>query len=63
MECATLGAAAWRKSSHSSDTGGSCVETARLASAVAVRDSKRPDSPHLTVSAPAFTAFLRHAAP
>lgn len=58
VECATFGAAAWRKSSYSGDTGGECVEVAALSAAVAVRDSKVPDGPHFTVSAPAFRAFL-----
>ncbi|MEV5574815.1 DUF397 domain-containing protein [Spirillospora sp. NPDC052269] len=36
----------WRKSSHSSSTGGDCVEVARLASdAVGLRDSKNPTGP------------------
>ncbi|MGX6740994.1 DUF397 domain-containing protein [Streptomyces xantholiticus] len=43
-----LGAAAWRKSSYSGDTGGQCVEVADLAPHVAVRDSKNPDGPALT---------------
>ncbi|MCT2590432.1 DUF397 domain-containing protein [Streptomyces sp. N2-109] len=51
----------WRKSSYSSDTGGSCVEVAALPAAVAVRDSKDPEGPHFTVSAPAFSAFLAFA--
>ncbi|AXK34190.1 DUF397 domain-containing protein [Streptomyces armeniacus] len=62
VECAALGAAAWRKSSHSSDTGGECVEVAALPAAIAVRDSKNPDGPHLTVSTEAFAAFVRSAA-
>ncbi|MFC5182842.1 DUF397 domain-containing protein [Actinomadura harenae] len=33
----------WRKSSHSSSTGGDCVEVARLApNTVGIRDSKNP---------------------
>jgi hypothetical protein len=63
IECATLGPANWSKSSYSSDTGGECVECAALGpAAVAVRDSKRPDGPHLTVPAPGFAAFVRAAA-
>ncbi|MCZ7430810.1 DUF397 domain-containing protein [Streptomyces sp. WMMC1477] len=61
VECATLNGATWRKSSYSGDTGGSCVETAALPHAVAVRDSKRPDGPALTLSPAAFTAFVRAA--
>jgi hypothetical protein len=50
----------WRKSSHSSDTGGDCVECAMFTSAlVAVRDSKSPDGPHLTLPAAGFAAFVQ----
>ncbi|MBW1599553.1 DUF397 domain-containing protein [Streptomyces sp. JJ38] len=41
--------------------GGDCVETAALPHAVAVRDSKRPDGPVLSLSPAAFTAFVRAA--
>ncbi|MEE1928720.1 DUF397 domain-containing protein [Streptomyces sp. TRM 70351] len=58
VECATLHGAAWRKSSHSGDDGGSCVEVAGLPHLVAIRDSKRPDGPALTLSPAAFTAFI-----
>ncbi|MCZ7413814.1 DUF397 domain-containing protein [Streptomyces sp. WMMC897] len=61
VECATLNGATWRKSSYSGGTGGDCVETAALPHAVAVRDSKRPDGPALTLSPAAFTAFVRAA--
>jgi hypothetical protein len=38
-----LAAAGWRKSSHSGNNGGDCVEVAgNLRDAVAVRDSKDP---------------------
>lgn len=33
----------WRKSSHSDDGGGSCVEVALSAVVAVVRDSKNPD--------------------
>lgn len=49
----------WRKSSHSGDTGGSCVEIADMpGSTVVVRDSKKPAGPILTLRPAAFTAFL-----
>jgi hypothetical protein len=48
----------WRKSSHSGDQG-ECVEVAALPSgAIAVRDSKNPDGPHLTLSRRAFRTLL-----
>ncbi|MGA4840692.1 DUF397 domain-containing protein [Streptomyces sp. G45] len=62
VECAPLNGAAWRKSSYSGDTGGHCVEVAALAPHIAVRDSKHPDGPVVTVAAEAFTAFVTAAA-
>jgi len=47
----------WRKSSHSADNGGDCVEVAGLPSIVAVRDSKNPGDPALALSRRAFRAF------
>jgi hypothetical protein len=52
MNTPDLSAARWRKSSHSTDTGGDCVEVAGLPGAIAVRDSKNPDG--------AALAFGRH---
>ncbi|GAA2995179.1 toxin [Streptomyces fulvorobeus] len=53
------GAARWRKSSHSNGDGGDCVEVADgLVGIVPVRDSKVPDGPVLTVTAPAWTSFV-----
>lgn len=48
----------WRKSSHSGDEGGNCLEVARGPAAVHVRDSTRPHGPVLTVSGPAWTAAV-----
>lgn len=49
----------WRKSSYSSDQGGECVEIAEApAATVAVRDSKNPTGPVLTIAPATFTAFL-----
>ncbi|GGW43929.1 hypothetical protein GCM10010340_22610 [Streptomyces griseoloalbus] len=49
----------WRKSSYSGDTGGSCVEVADMpTSAIAVRDSKNPAGPILTLGPAAFATFL-----
>ncbi|MFR9727280.1 DUF397 domain-containing protein [Streptomyces sp. MS19] len=49
---------AWRKSSYSDGSGGNCVEIAVLGGAVAVRDSKAPDQPHLLIPRDRFTALL-----
>ncbi|AWW39820.1 MULTISPECIES: DUF397 domain-containing protein [Streptomyces] len=59
VECAPLsGDLAWRKSSYSGDEGGNCVEIAEAPCAVAVRDSKTPTGPVMSVAPAAFTAFV-----
>ncbi len=49
----------WRKSSY---TGGAtddrCVEVARLAHGIAVRDSKHPEHGHLALTREGFAALL-----
>jgi hypothetical protein len=54
--------AGWRKSSHSNGgQQGSCVEVARrLPGVVAVRDSKDPDGPVLTLSPDEWARFTAH---
>ena len=48
----------WRKSSYSSDQGGNCLEVADLRNdRRAVRDSKNPTGPVLTVTPAAWSAF------
>ncbi|WP_371592865.1 DUF397 domain-containing protein [Streptomyces virginiae] len=65
----------WRKSSYSGTNGGECVECSPLGTAawrtascggttggdgrVVVRDSKNPGGPVFTVTAAAFTTFVR----
>nr|WP_239146561.1 DUF397 domain-containing protein [Streptomyces sp. SID10815] len=59
VECATLGDVAWHKASYSGDQGGSCLEVAEApCAAVALRDSKNPSGPILTVRPGAFGAFV-----
>lgn len=54
-----LSRAEWRKASKSSSNGGACVEVARnLPGIVAVRDSKDPRGPVLTVSRDDWADFL-----
>ncbi|MEV7063632.1 DUF397 domain-containing protein [Streptomyces collinus] len=49
----------WRKSSYSSDQGGQCLEVAETpAATVAVRDSKTPAGPILTLDPATFTTFV-----
>ncbi|WP_409472416.1 DUF397 domain-containing protein [Streptomyces sp. HC307] len=59
VECAPLGSLAWRKSSRSSDQGGDCVEIAETPhTTLAIRDSKNPAGPILTLDPAAFTTFV-----
>lgn len=54
----------WRKSSHSGSGGQGgqeCVELAQLDTAVAVRDSKFPDSGYLTLDQERFASFVSRA--
>jgi hypothetical protein len=54
-----LSRAIWRKSARSNN-GGACVEVAtNLPGIVAIRDSKNPDGPALTVSSDDWQAFIR----
>ncbi|KUO04094.1 DUF397 domain-containing protein [Streptomyces caeruleatus] len=59
VECVPLGALAWRKSSHSSDQGGECIEIAETPhTTIAIRDSKNPAGPIVTLDPAAFTTFV-----
>ncbi|MFV0136265.1 DUF397 domain-containing protein [Streptomyces sp. HMX87] len=58
VECSPLGPLAWRKSTYSGDQGGNCVEIAELPATVAVRDSKNPAGPVLTLGPAAFATFV-----
>ncbi len=49
----------WRKSTYSGDQGGQCLEVAHTPeAAVAIRDSKNPAGPILTLDPAAFTTFV-----
>jgi hypothetical protein len=49
----------WRKSSHSNDQGGSCLEVLDgHRRGVPVRDSKNPHGPAVIVPASAWSAFV-----
>ncbi|MEU2929594.1 DUF397 domain-containing protein [Streptomyces sp. NPDC007251] len=56
-DCVEL-ACVWRKSTHSDGEGGECLEVALHPTAIHIRDSKTPTTPHLTVSPAAWSAFL-----
>ncbi|MFI6810027.1 DUF397 domain-containing protein [Streptomyces luteogriseus] len=53
----------WFKSSYSSGEGGACLEVAIHPTAVHIRDSKTPTTPHLTITPATWTAFLSSLAP
>ncbi|MGF0171964.1 DUF397 domain-containing protein [Streptomyces sp. Marseille-Q5077] len=48
----------WRKSSYSGDQGGDCVEVGETQAVIAIRDSKNPAGPIVTLDPAAFNAFL-----
>jgi hypothetical protein len=48
----------WRKSSHSADAGGNCVEIAVLPDGVAMRDSHDPRGPVLVFTAQQWRDFI-----
>lgn len=50
--------AVWRKSRHSDDKGGACIELAPLTEGVGVRDSRDPDGPHLILGPTTFRSLL-----
>lgn len=53
----------WRKSSYSGDQGGQCLEVAETPhTTVAIRDSKNPAGPILTLDPAVFTSFVDWAA-
>ncbi|MCZ4607257.1 DUF397 domain-containing protein [Streptomyces sp. Lzd4kr] len=49
---------AWFKSSYSGGNTTECVQAAFTSSVVLIRDSKRPESPHLAISTGAWAAFV-----
>ncbi|GAB3958145.1 DUF397 domain-containing protein [Streptomyces sparsus] len=50
---------AWRKSSHSGNNGGECLEVADgFPGVVPVRDSKAPEGPALVFGSSAWAAFV-----
>ncbi|MFE0055428.1 DUF397 domain-containing protein [Streptomyces sp. NPDC059003] len=56
----------WRKSSYSGSPQAECVEFADMRGGPWVRDSKRPDGPHVVFSSKAwgtFTANLQQGPP
>jgi hypothetical protein len=54
--CVEIAFGTWRKSSFTGDAN--CVEIAHSVEAAAIRDSKHPDGPMLTVPASAYQQFV-----
>ncbi|MFC6886681.1 MULTISPECIES: DUF397 domain-containing protein [Actinomadura] len=50
--------ARWRKSSHSGSQAAECVEAAGIHRGVAVRDSKDPDGPVISMDGRAWRSLL-----
>ncbi|WP_055699209.1 DUF397 domain-containing protein [Streptomyces silaceus] len=50
----------WRKSTYSDEEGANCLEMAACTTLAAlhIHDSKLPASPEITVTAPAWSAFI-----
>ncbi|WP_326808229.1 DUF397 domain-containing protein [Streptomyces sp. NBC_01775] len=62
QETARLHELSWFKSSYSGSGGGNCVEVARAADAVHVRDSKEQRGPVLSVPPRQWAAFIESVA-
>ncbi|MDF6017766.1 DUF397 domain-containing protein [Streptomyces sp. JH34] len=59
MRSIDLSAATWRRSSHSNQDGGACVEVSDdFTTVVPVRDSKNPHGPALTFAADGWSSFV-----
>ncbi|XRQ13295.1 DUF397 domain-containing protein [Actinomadura welshii] len=58
MSRTTRQAAIWRTSSHSQPAGTDCVEVGGMAGRCAVRDSKNPEGPVLTLTRNEWGALL-----
>ncbi|MEW2097971.1 hypothetical protein RKD45_005850 [Streptomyces griseus] len=59
MRSIDLSTATWRRSSHSNQDGGACVEVSDdFAAVVPVRDSKNPHGPALLFAADGWSSFV-----
>ncbi|OPC81013.1 DUF397 domain-containing protein [Embleya scabrispora] len=48
----------WRKSTHSGNNGGDCVEVATPLATIPVRDGKTPNLGHLNITQASWSAML-----
>ncbi|SNS23423.1 DUF397 domain-containing protein [Actinomadura mexicana] len=48
----------WRKASRSNASGNECVEVAALAEGRGIRDSKAPETGHLTLTSTSFAQLI-----
>ena len=51
----------WQKSTYSAEAA-NCVEIATTAASIHIRDSKSPDTSHVTVTTAAWADFISHVA-
>jgi hypothetical protein len=52
-------ALSWRKSTHSNQDGGACVEVSDdIPALIPVRDSKQPNAAHLAFATASWTTFV-----
>ncbi|WP_083983515.1 DUF397 domain-containing protein [Actinomadura hibisca] len=58
MSAPELTTAVWRKSSRSNGAGGECVEVANVRPGIAIRDSKHPSGPSLSLDPQAWDALI-----
>ncbi|MEU7079324.1 MULTISPECIES: DUF397 domain-containing protein [Streptomyces] len=59
MRSIDLSTATWRRSSHSNQDGGACVEVSDdFTAVVPVRDSKNPHGPALVFAADGWSSFV-----
>ncbi|RKS79030.1 uncharacterized protein DUF397 [Actinomadura pelletieri DSM 43383] len=49
----------WRKASRSTSNGGNCVEITSVPGTIAIRDSKNPNGPRLTINHNDFHHLIR----
>ncbi|MFB4305307.1 DUF397 domain-containing protein [Actinomadura sp. GTD37] len=49
----------WRKTRLSTENGGNCVELAPVSRLIAIRDSKDPDGPKLTLNQKEFRGLTQ----
>ncbi|WP_121433392.1 DUF397 domain-containing protein [Actinomadura pelletieri] len=54
-----LSSVTWRKARKTTENGGNCVEIASVSGTIAIRDSKNPDGPRLTINHNDFRRLIK----